>query len=77
MKPRICPFLAAQPCRKGGCACWNAELNQCGLVPDTQMIADAIAIHARCTAAQTAQCAQMLHEIERDIYAAINNNKGE
>lgn len=76
MKSRVCPFMAAQPCRKGGCACWNEELNQCGLAPDTQMIADAIAIHARCTATQTAQCAQLLHEIERDIYVAINT-KGE
>lgn len=76
MKQKICPFMAAQPCRKGGCACWSTELNQCGLAPDTQMIADAIAIHARCTATQTAQCAQLLHEIERDIYVAINT-KGE
>ena len=76
MKSRICPFMSGTACRREHCACWNAELNQCGLAPDTQMIADAIAIHARCTAAQTAQCAQLLHEIERDIYVAINT-KGE
>ena len=76
MKQKICPFMSGTPCRRARCACWNMELNQCGLAPDTQMIADAIAIHARCTATQTAQCAQLLHEIERDIYVAINT-KGE
>lgn len=76
MKSRICPFMSGTACRRERCACWNMDLNQCGLAPDTQMIADAIAIHARCTATQTAQCAQLLHEIERDIYVAINT-KGE
>lgn len=77
MKSKICPLMSGTSCRRARCACWNEELNRCGLVPDLNMVAETIAIHARCTAAQTAQCAQMLHEIERDIYAAIQNNNKE
>lgn len=75
MKSKICPFMSAQPCRRARCACWNMELNQCGLVPDLNMVTEAIAIHARCTAAQVANVAQVLHELERGYNAANNTNK--
>ena len=74
MKSKICPFMSGTSCRRARCACWNMELNQCGLAPDTQMIADAIAIHARCTAAQVANVAQVVHELERSFSAFTQNN---
>ena len=74
MKSRICPFMSGTPCRRERCACWHPELNQCGLAPDTQMIADSIAIHARCTAAQVANVAQVVHELERSFSAFTQNN---
>lgn len=67
--------MSGTACRRGNCACWNMELNQCGLVPDLNMVAEAIAIHARCTAAQTANVAQVVHELERGYNAANNTNK--
>lgn len=74
MKQKICPFMSGTSCRRARCACWNAELNQCGLVPDLNMVAEAIAIHARCTAAQTANVAQVVHELERSFSAFTQNN---
>ena len=74
MKSRICPFMSGTACRRERCACWTPELNQCGLVPDLNMVAEAIAIHARCTAAQTANVAQVVHELERSFSAFTQNN---
>ena len=76
MKQKICPFMSGTSCRRARCACWNMKLNQCGLVPDCNMIAEVIAIHARCTAAQTANVAQVVHELERSFSTFAKNING-